>query len=62
MSNLLMIFSLILGLLVPFIFVIGSIILLIIKIIERKKEKKNEVCILPREGAHFFNVEIFLLI
>lgn len=34
--------SVMLGLLVPGILVIGSIIFLIIKIIERQKEKKNE--------------------
>ena len=34
--------SVMLGLLVPGIIVIGSILFLIIKIIERKKEKKNE--------------------
>lgn len=33
---------LILALLVPFMVVIGSIVLLIVKIIERNKEKKNE--------------------
>lgn len=36
------IISIILGLLLPLTIVAGSIMLLIIKIVERKKEKKNE--------------------
>lgn len=41
-SSFQLIIEFILGVLVPPILVIGSILLLIIKIIERKKEKKNE--------------------
>lgn len=42
LSNLLYILGALCGLLVPFIFIVGSIVLLIVKIIERQKEKKNE--------------------
>ncbi|WP_325276975.1 hypothetical protein [Romboutsia sp.] len=41
-SNIFAVILFILGLLVPGVIFIGSILLLIIKIIERKKEKKNE--------------------
>ena len=41
-SNVCVAISVMIGLLVPGILFIGSIIFLIIKIIERQKEKKNE--------------------
>ncbi|MGL4913210.1 MAG: hypothetical protein ACRC3Y_12360 [Romboutsia sp.] len=41
-SDPLVIISGILGLVVPGVIVIGSVVLLIVKIIERQKEKKNE--------------------
>ncbi len=42
MNSIGFIFSIFLSLAIPFIIIIGSIVLLIVKIIERQKEKKNE--------------------
>ncbi len=42
MSNLIVLISLFMTIVLPGIIFIGSIILIILKIIERKKEKRNE--------------------
>ena len=42
MSNIGLIIALILAIETPFVIIVGSIVLIIVKIIERKKEKKNE--------------------
>lgn len=42
MSNIGLIIALILAIRTPFVIIVGSIVLIIVKIIERKKEKKNE--------------------
>lgn len=42
MSNIGLIIALILAIGTPFVIIVGSIVLIIVKIVERKKEKKNE--------------------